>query len=73
MDCKGLWCFGGLDDLRVSMELIIVFQLTKRSRCFVWLGQFGCISCLGDLGVSIDWWGFVFSGLCAFGCSVEIL
>ena len=73
MDCKGLWCFDGLDDLHVSMDLIMVFQLTKRSGCFFLLGQFGCISCLGDLGVSIGWWVFVFSGLCAFGCSVEIL
>ena len=28
VDSMVLWCFGGLDDLRVSMDLIKVFQLT---------------------------------------------
>ena len=55
MDCMVLWCFGGLDDLRISMDLIMVFQLTERYGCFSWLGQFGCISWLWDLGVSMGW------------------
>ena len=37
------------------MYLIMVFQLTERSGCFSWLGQFGFISNLGDLGDSMGW------------------
>ena len=29
--CMVLWCFRGLYDLRVSMDLIMVFQLTEQS------------------------------------------
>ena len=38
----------------------MVFQLTERSGYFSWLGQFECISCLGDLGVSMGWLVCVF-------------
>ena len=38
----------------------MVFQLSERSGYLSWLGQFGCISCLGDLGVSMGWLVCVF-------------
>ena len=38
----------------------MVFQLSERSGYLSWLGQFGCISCSGDLGVSMGWLVCVF-------------
>ena len=41
MDCVVLWCLCGLDDLRVSMDLIMAFLLTEQSVCFSWLCSLG--------------------------------
>ena len=36
-----------------------------------WAGRFGCISCLGSLGVSMGWLVYVFQWtVCVFVCSV---
>ena len=44
VDCTVLRCIGGLDDMHVSMDLIMVFQLTE---CL------GASPGWGSLGVSV--------------------